>query len=181
MIRRGMCDRWHNRNAAAGCGGENSTGAGGEVTIQLGEQADQGESGLSTTLTEDDDRTEVAIGTPERRRRAGSVPQPALLHKGCCIRLDVAAGPADQRRMARSTSTVDAALVAAGRRVRDQRAYSRREVERVACGGVGTAASAGDCRAATSLRPWASATRPRRLQYPHIHGRFSPGSVRKQM
>ena len=95
---------------ATGCGSENNAGAGGEVTVQLGEQNGSGESGTAT-LTEDGDQTKVTIELQTPSATMGSVPQPAHIHKGSCSNLDpVPAYGLTDVKDGESTSTVDAVL-----------------------------------------------------------------------
>jgi hypothetical protein len=71
---------------AAACGGdeENEAGTGAEVTVELAEQNDSGQSGTATLTADGDSTTRVVIelenGTPEA--------QPAHVHPGSCADLD---------------------------------------------------------------------------------------------
>jgi hypothetical protein len=67
----------------AGCGGGGAEGGSDEVTFDLAEQGDSGQSG-AVTLTADGERTRVVITLES----PPAVPQPAHVHKGSCAELD---------------------------------------------------------------------------------------------
>jgi hypothetical protein len=70
--------------ALAGCGGDDDEAAADEVTVELSEESDSGQTGTAT-LTAEDDGTRVLIeidGDPV------SPSQPAHIHEGTCEELN---------------------------------------------------------------------------------------------
>lgn len=71
--------------ALAGCGGEEEEAAGGgEVTVELGEQNDSGQSGTATLTVAGEGMTKVVI----ELSNPPAEPQPVHIHPGSCADLN---------------------------------------------------------------------------------------------
>jgi hypothetical protein len=131
--------------AAAGCGSSGSKSSSGsdKVTVTLSEQNASGESG-SATLTKDGAGTKVVINLEGMSASAGSVPQPAHIHHGSCVKLDPTPAYAlADVKSGKSASTVDATLadLTSGGFAINVHMSSAQIQTYVACGDIGTGAS----------------------------------------
>jgi hypothetical protein len=91
----------------AACGGDDDDEAGGngEVTVELAEQNDSGQSGTAT-LTPAGEQTTVTL---ELSNPPGD-PQPAHIHSGTCEELGEVVYPLENLEEGTSETTVDASL-----------------------------------------------------------------------
>ena len=92
----------------AGCGGDDDDEAGGDgdVTVELAEQSDSGQSGTATLAATGDGQTTVTL---EVSSSPGD-PQPAHIHSGTCEELGGVVYPLENVEDGTSETTVDVSV-----------------------------------------------------------------------